>query len=368
MSDFGSAILMIMYGRSVGGAELQFIELANALAERHKVRLIALGGDGAFAATQLDARVSLKVFPYRNWSSARVNELAAIVWAMLDNSPFVITTSFGGNFVGFAATRFRKRRLISLQTVSKSMHSAAIDRYILRRFDALVAGAGDIRDYLLAHGQYENRIHVIHNWVDFSKRKPSVGSSGEVKERYRIGDQTVLGCIGRFHQQKGQVYLVRAYAEIVKVFPNTVLLLVGDGSTRAELEGEVQSLGLGGSVVFTGTVTGEDYNNLLSIIDIYVQPSIFEGLPRTLLDAMYMGKAIVASDINGNREALEDGVNGLLVPARDAVALTTALLRLLHDPGEREALALAARSQALRRFGMEQKLAEIERLVLNIKQ
>ncbi len=80
-------------------------------------------------------------------------------------------------------------------------------------------------------------------------------------------------------------------------FPNTILLLVGNGETREELEKVVFLLGLA-EVIFTGMANGDAYNNFLAAIDVYVQPSVFEGLPRTLLDAMYMGKPIVATDIN----------------------------------------------------------------------
>lgn len=355
-------ILMIMHGKSVGGAELQFIELANFLAGNHTVRLIALGGDGAVRASTLNDKIELRVISYSGLVGTLLGLMYAFLCGLTFNSRYIVTTAFFGNVIGYACSLIITSKLISLQTVSKCMRHPKVDRFILKKFDLLIAGARDIKDYLIAHEQNANRIKVVHNWVDFSKRIPSE-TTAETREKYKLASQiTVIGCIGRFHPQKGQIYLLRAYAEIRKEFPNTVLLLVGDGETRSELENEVNILGLADAVLFTGTATGNEYNNLLALIDIYVQPSIFEGLPRTLLDAMYMGKVIVATDINGNREAIHHEVNGLLVPAENAVQIRSALRRLLLS--RNEVIALSKRAKLdVAAFSMPKQLQIIELLI-----
>jgi glycosyltransferase involved in cell wall biosynthesis len=359
-----SRILMIMDGKCVGGAELQFIELANYLSKNHQVRLVSLGGAGALQSAQIDPRIETQVYSYSGYLDT-AKALTNVIFANLGwPAKYVVTTSFIANFLGWSIGLFRKRRLVSLQTVSNCMRNPAIDRFVLKRFDALIAGAVDIKDYLISHGQDSSRIHVVHNWVDFSKRKPSA-SVLDTRRKVGISDHIIIGCIGRLHPQKGQIYLIRAFADVLAKFPNAVLLLVGDGETRVELNKEVAFLGLSGKVIFTGTATGDAYNNFLAAIDIYVQPSIFEGLPRTLLDAMYMGKAIVATNINGNREAIQNEVNGLLVPSENPEALSLALLRLLHDPGMRESLTKQAVKSASDNFAMTNKLREIESLLLD---
>jgi glycosyltransferase involved in cell wall biosynthesis len=351
-----------MYGKSVGGAELQFVELANYLAINHRVRLVSLGGDGALSNVPVHEDIEIRVYSYNSIVSAFPALLKA--WADNFRNPVktVVTTSFYGNLLGFLIGKFNKARLVSLQTVAVCMKYPVVDRFVLRRFDALIAGARGIQDYLIGHNQEPEYIHVVHNWVDFSKRLVTRTPS-EVKESLGLGDRIVIGCIGRFHPQKGQLYLIRAYSRVVENFPGTVLVLVGDGETRGQLENEVSRLDLTGQVKFTGTVTGEDYNNILNTIDIYVQPSVFEGLPRTLLDAMYMGKAVVATDIDGNREVIEDETNGLLVPSKDPDEITRALLRLLNQRNEIRSFSEAARSTAVSQFGMENQLKKIEAIV-----
>ncbi len=358
-------ILMIMYGKSVGGAELQFIELANYLANNHLVRLVSLGGDCADWSAQIDSRIETRVYPY----SGYLNTAKVLTIAFLDNigypSRHVITTLSIADILGWAIGIFRKRRLVSLQTVSKCMRYPFLDRFVLRRFNVLIAGAIDIKNYLISHGQDSNRIHVVHNWVDFSKRKPSL-SVIDTRKKLGIGDQLIIGCIGRLHPQKGQIYLIRAFANILAEFPNTILLLVGDGEAKDELEKEASILGLTKKVVFTGTAIGDEYNNYLAAIDVYVQPSVFEGLPRTLLDAMYMGKAIVATDINGNREAIQNEVSGLLVRSEDEGTLHEAITKLLRTPEERERFSTKAAEVARLQFNMEWQLVRLEQVIVGV--
>lgn len=96
------------------------------------------------------------------------------------------------------------------------------------------------------------------------------------------------------------------------------------------------------------------------------QPSVFEGLPRTLLDAMYMGKAIVATDINGNREAIQHEVNGLLVPSESADDLRNAILQLLRDFDARREFSLKATEAANLRFSMERQLVHLEQVIVGV--
>lgn len=356
------AVLMIMYGKQVGGAELQFIELANFLAERHSVRLLSLGGDGSIRGANLATNVELEVYTYRG----KFSSVPALLRAWLANCRYparaIVTTSFIGNVLGYLLGCYRSARTVSLQTVSKCMRRPRIDRFILKRFHTLVAGAEDIKTYLVAHLGNRDRIEVVHNWVDFSKRG-HLPEPGEIKAKMNLQNKLVIGCIGRLHPQKGQIYLIEAFAQIASEFPGSILLLVGGGDERAALEQRVDQLGLREHVLFVGEVTGAGYNEMFAAIDIYVQPSLFEGLPRTLLDAMYYGKPVIASDINGNSEAVVSGKTGILVPSASVAELADAIKMLGHDVKYREELGRAALLSVRERFEMRKQLLRIENLM-----
>lgn len=357
-----NSVLMIMYGKSVGGAELQFIELANYLAENHGVRLLCLGGEGAILGENLSKDIEIKVYSY----SGKLSLISALSFVWLRNCAYqadvIVTTSFIGNLMGFLLGFHRGVRTVSLQTVSKCMRRPFVDKFVLRRFYALIAGAEDIKAYLLGHLGERNRIEVIHNWVDFSRRG-HLPEADMVKEKLNLQGKLVIGCIGRLHPQKGQIYLIDAFAQIAGEFPGSILLLVGGGAERDVLEERVNDLNLCERVLFVGEVAGNGYNEVFAAIDIYVQPSIFEGLPRTLLDAMFYGKPVIASDINGNSEAVVSGVNGMLVPSANVPALVEAIKTLVRDVKYREELGLAATQFVREHFEMRKQLARIENIL-----
>ena len=355
-------ILMIMNGKGVGGAELQFVELANQLARAHNVTMVCMHGRGALDHSPLAAGITVKVYPYSSGRSAAGKVVRAIRDSRRHPADAIVTTARIGNLVGFMTGLGRESRLVSLQTVSNRKRFKSVDRMILRHFNTLGAGCQDIRDFLIAEGQAPDRIEVVNNWVDFSKRHITETHD---KTRARFGlsqDHRVIGCIGRMHHQKGQEFLIRAFKDISRNHLDARLVLVGDGPTMPQMKAEAAGHP---NILFTGTITDPDYTNLLSAFDIYAQPSRFEGLPRTLLDAMYLGLPIVATAVNGNLDALRDGENGLLVRAQDSNALAQGLSRLLVDPPLRRRLARNAADDARNEFSMQTQTERIKDLIVS---
>lgn len=353
-------ILMIMNGKGIGGAELQFVELANQLARANQVTMVCLHGRGAVDEGRLAEGIALEVYPYSSGRSAAPMVARAIRNCRRHPADAIVTTAFIGNLVGFMAGLGKGRRLVSLQTVSERKRFKRVERMILRHFDTLVAGCQDISQFLTAEGQAPNRIKIVNNWVDFSTRQ-TTETSDETRARFGLNQgHRVIGCIGRMHHQKGQEFLIRAFKDISREHPDARLVLVGDGPIMAQMKAEAAGHP---NILFTGTITGHDYNNLLAAFDIYAQPSRYEGLPRTLLDAMYLGLPIVATAVNGNLDALRDGENGLLVPAEDSAALAHGLSRLLADPDLGRRLARSAADDARNEYSMHTQTRRIELLI-----
>jgi len=146
----------------------------------------------------------------------------------------------------------------------------------------------------------------------------------------------VVLSVARLNPQKGECYLLEAAAQV----PEAMFVLVGDGPQRSALESQASALGLTERVRFLGRRS--DIPALLAACDLFVLPSLYEGLPLSILEAMAARRPVVATDIAGTREAVVDGVTGLLVPPRDPGALAQALRRLLGDPSLGAALTAAA--------------------------
>jgi len=175
----------------------------------------------------------------------------------------------------------------------------------------------------------------------------------------------IVGAVARLAPVKGLQYLIDAAPEILRRCPEARFLLVGDGEMRSVLQAQVHTLGLSDRIVFTGF--REDIPALIAGMDVFVLPSINEGMGRVLVMAMALGKPIVATRVGGVAELLGDGEAGLLVPPRDPAALAEATTALLQDATRASPLAEAGRRRAPRYSAkaMLEALAKVYREVMS---
>lgn len=183
--------------------------------------------------------------------------------------------------------------------------------------------------------------------------------------RERLGvSGLVIGAVGRLEDQKGHAHLLAALPEVRREVPDLVVLLVGEGRRQEDLQRQVQALGLQDMVRFLGT--RRDLPEIYRALDLFVQPSLWEGLPLALLKAMGAGLPVVATRVSGSLEAIVDGVNGRLVAAGDPQALGRAILDLARHPEARQHLANAARRTVAERYSLEAMVRQLEELYLDL--
>lgn len=202
------------------------------------------------------------------------------------------------------------------------------------------------------------RISVIHRGID-DERAAAHANPAEARQRLGMEHaEPFFLSVGRLAPQKGHKYLLSAFAEVVREFPDARLALVGEGWLRAALEQQADALGLAKHVVLLGKRT--DVADLMAACDAFVFPSLFEGLGVALLEASYAGCACIATDTGPIPEIITDGVTGLLVPAMDSAALARALLAIARDRNLAARLGAAASESARRRFRLIDKVTELE--------
>ncbi|MBI3948855.1 MAG: glycosyltransferase [Acidobacteria bacterium] len=171
---------------------------------------------------------------------------------------------------------------------------------------------------------------------------------------------TIIGTVGRLTPQKAHHIFLEAAALVKKSCERIKFIIVGDGELRQELERRAQQLGLNEEVLFTGYC--RDVPRLLSVFDIFVLSSEFEGLPLSILEAMAAGRPIVATRVDGVPEAVVEGETGLLVPPRDPAALATAILKLFQNPPLAQAMGQAGRRRVEAMFAQDRMVAQTEQL------
>ncbi len=226
-------------------------------------------------------------------------------------------------------------------------------RYV-RLADAVVAVSHDLRRTLVDGLGVSPPVRVLHNGIDASAFPDADGTAVRRELGVRDGE-FVVGTAVVISEQKGIRYLLDA-ARIARAADPTVRFVIGgDGPLRAELERTAASLGLGNGVRFLGY--RRDVPRLVAAMDSYVLPSLWEGLPLALLEALAGGKPIVATRVGGNPEVVEDGENGLLVPPRDPAALAGAVLALRRDPQMRERMRRNNVEKFARCFGVAPMVA-----------
>jgi glycosyltransferase involved in cell wall biosynthesis len=216
----------------------------------------------------------------------------------------------------------------------------------------------------------ERKIATIHNGIDLS-RVTSTLPRATARARLGLTEQVfLLGCVARLEEQKGHLYLLRALALLVRNEPAITgsmrLLLVGDGRLRGQLEGQATSLGLTGMTSFLGT--RRDVADILKALDVYVMPSLWEGLSLALLEAMAAGVPVIASDVGGVSQVLASGDYGVKVSPGSAEALAGAIHQLYLEPRD---LLSARGSQGRQRvqgdFSLDAVIRKLTKIYFELK-
>lgn len=262
----------------------------------------------------------------------------ALLAAKLARIPSVVATShLCGSVQGI---RFR--------SLKQYLHSWAVERYI--------AVSNEVRKCLVADlGLPNAKINVIRNGIDLSPFE----RSAEVEFRAELGgthSRFLVLTPARLHPQKGHDYLLEAASKV----PNAIFLLAGDGPDRKRLENRAAELGIQDRVQFLGH--RRDITRLLANSDVFVLPSLYEGLPISVLEAMAAEKPVVATAIGGTDEIIVDGESGKLVAPRDGNALAASINEILSDQAWAKRLATAGRIRIAHLFSAGRMVHGVEEL------
>ncbi len=216
-----------------------------------------------------------------------------------------------------------------------------------RTIGVSAASAREIgRDYLGAR----RGVPVVPNGVDVDRFHPGVDGTA-VRRAWDVGDAPLILFAGRFVGRKGVEYLLEAFARVAPRHPSARLVLVGEG--RRDYGPWIRQLGLGSRVLVRPGEAHRRMPELYAAADIFCLPSLYEGLPLAILEAMASGTAVVSTRTDGIPDAIRDGESGLLVPPQMVVPLADALDRLLGDADLRRRLGAEARRVACEKFAWE---------------
>jgi len=212
-------------------------------------------------------------------------------------------------------------------------------------------------DYCSRFDLSKVRVRTIHNSVDL-ELVPGVPATGLRQELNIPATAPLIGNISALRPQKDHPTLIRAMAKVCRQVPEAVLVIAGEGESKAELVELVGKLGLEANVRFLGFRA--DVGQLLAQFDLFVLSSLYEGLPLCILEALAAGRPIVATDADGTNEVVQDGVTGLLVPLSSPEQFAAAILALLADPARAERLGQEGRRYVAEQHNMATMISQYE--------
>jgi len=223
-------------------------------------------------------------------------------------------------------------------------------RWVSRR-GTMVAVSDDLKQFIVEKvGIPASRVKVLYNGVDVL---PQCTSAEAVECREELGlpdDHQIVGVVGNLYPVKGHQYLIEGIPSILAKCPNTSFVFAGRGELDAELKAQVHRLGVEKNVLFLGL--RQDIPRILAMIDVFVLPSLSEGLSMAILEAMISGKPVVATQVGGNPELVLNGETGALVPPRDSHALASSVVNLLADRRQAAEFAEKGKRRAEGQFSL----------------
>ena len=266
-------------------------------------------------------------------------------------------------FLGTAvARRLRVPHVITLHAnmwMTDRWHRRAVLRWAIRRSAATTSVSEHFREHLVSTvGGSARRVTTIPNGIP-----TPTGDADAIRREFSLrSDETVIVATGNLTERKGHIHLLRAVAKLRAdgcAVPLRVII-AGEGPERPALESFIASSGLTNLIHLPGV--RQDIGALVGASHILAMPSIWEGMPLSILEGMHCANAIVASNVGGIPETVRDGVDGFLTPPTDVPALASALRQLLEDPTRRQRMGQAAQERAQREFSISGMMDRYEAL------
>jgi glycosyltransferase involved in cell wall biosynthesis len=354
----------------VGGAEGQLALLTEGLDRtRFEILVVTLGDESVLTQRLRHAGIKVTVLRLRTAAGRHALRVPSAVWRLLREirrfRPFIVHgVLMHGCLLGGFAARFQRvpvfiasrRGLADLKTRSRVL--LAVESWVNRFTRIVVANSEAVRqDAIQSEHLPPGKVCVIHNGIDVTGYARVPDEAVRADLHLRDGDP-VIGVNANFIRYKGHVPFFHAFAQLVAEHPRAVALLIGDGPERGRCEALSRELRLGHAVRFLGTRA--DVPRLMSVVDFVVHPSLSEGFPNAILEAMASGKPVVATDVGGSAEAVVEGVTGFVVPPGIDEALLAPMRILARDVTRRQTMGAAARQRVLSEFALDKMIRRYE--------
>jgi len=363
--DYMANIMYIIDSLRIGGAEELLLTVAKKTdRQKYNISVVCLFDEGPLANEIRTTGVKVEFLRMRSrYDLPTFIKLVRLI--RNEDIKIVHTHLFDSNFFGRMAAKLAGVPVIvatehNVYSWKKRRH-IFVDRLMARFTDRIIAVSEAVKAWTVKHENIDlEKFVTIYNGIDVSRFALPINVDEKKKELRLDPRFPVIGTVGTLTEQKGHKYLLEALAKVTEVIPDVKLLIVGDGHLRTELEELSAEFGVGENVIFCGC--RRDIPEILAILDLFVLSSLGEGLSLVTLEAQVCGKPVVASNVDGIPEAVNDGQTGLLVPPEDPERLATAIITLLQDRELAMKMGEAGRRLVRKKFTSEIMVRKMEEL------
>jgi glycosyltransferase involved in cell wall biosynthesis len=357
----------------LGGGQITVLTLASRLDRERFEVTVASGGDGPLVDEL--RRLGIRHIPVsfgKTSGPAGVRGLAAALRA----DPVDILHTHGGIAGLYGRMAAKRARVPAVVHTIHGIHYlhyrnvlarrafVTLERWLAKSTDAVVfVSEADLEKGRRLRLAVPGRERLIRNGVDISFLKPSF-DRGAKRAELGFSAGPLVVAVSRLHRQKGLTYLLSAVPALAARFPDVQVVVVGGGPLESRLRAEAEKAGLKSRAAFLGE--RPDAKEILAAADVFVLPSLWEGLPYVLVEAAALGRPIVATDIDGVREVIRNGETGILVPAENPAELADAVSNLLGDEARARRLGERARLEIPPAYSVERMARETGALYLEV--
>ena len=362
----------------VGGAERQAERLSANLANRGwVVRVITRHAPGI---PSYESRSGFTIIRLASWGKGKLKSITFFLdiliqlWRLRNQYSILHAhLAFGPAFAAVLVARLLKKRVVVKFgnsgefgdiSVSNKTWRGRLRLAVLRQWaDVVIVLDTSMQAEAVSNGFSASKVRRIVNGIDAKNFSPKT-TRLLAQTNLDLAGKTVVLSVGRLSAQKSLPFLIKMFCEALRNAPTLHLILLGDGPDREQLEDLVNALNLNQSVTFAGNQ--KDVRPYLEAADIFVLPSISEGISNALLEAMSAGLACLATPVGGNSDVLDHGDCGLLLPVNDVQAWSDALVKVAQSPDVREKLGKAALQKVRNVYDFEVVGAQFENLYIEL--
>lgn len=367
-------IMFVIENSFFGGGERAFAQIINGLNKEKFEVFVACLPEGIFVEKIKDGAEIIPLNFRNRFNLMNISQLARIV----KEKKISIIHSQGARadfFARLAAHRVGTVAIVStvqmpvegfdVNFLKKAIY-VILDRFSEKFVDKFIVVSEVLRKRLIEkHRIPPEKVSLIYNGVELEEYNDKWVSGERIREQFKIEKGIpLIGTVGRLVWQKGLPYFIQAVKIITQPpitnHPLPVFLIVGEGELKENLELRIKNLELSDRIIFTGF--RKDVKEILSALDILVLSSLREGFPMITLEAMAMGKPVVATDIEGIKEQVVNGETGILVPPKNPKALAEAIIKLAKSKELREKMGSAGRKLVEEKFNIKKIVKQYEQL------